>query len=87
MKLDRPLVEEEAALFGSALRRVFDALPGGGRALIVGHSPMHEVAVYGLTRSVVPPISKGAGVLVVQDGDQFQLVAGPAVSLAEVVRK
>jgi len=36
---------------------------------------------------VVPPISKGAGVLVVQDGDQFQLVAGPAVSLAEVVRK
>ena len=87
MKLDRPLVEEEAALFGSALRRVFDALPGGGRALIVGHSPMHEVAVYGLTGSVVPPISKGAGVLVVQDGDQFQLVAGPAVSLAEVVRK
>jgi broad specificity phosphatase PhoE len=87
LKVDRPLVEEEAARFGSALRRVFDALPGDGRALIVGHSPMHEVAVYGLTGSIVPPISKGAGVLVVQDGNQFQLVAGPALSLAEFVRK
>src|SRR5919109_601682 len=52
LNVDRALVEEEAARFGSALRRVFDAIPDGGRALIVGHSPMHEVAVYGLTSDI-----------------------------------
>lgn len=81
LSVDRALVEDEAARFGSALRRVFDALPDGGRALIVGHSPMHEVAVYGLTKDIVPFISKGAGVVVVQDGNQFKVAAGPAIDL------
>jgi|SRR5919109_654974 broad specificity phosphatase PhoE len=78
---DRALVEEEAARFASALGRVFDALPNGGRALIVGHSPMHEVTVYGLTGEIVPPISKGAGVVVVQDHDRIKVAAGPAMDL------
>lgn len=69
--IDPDLVEEEAARFGAALRSVLRSLPEGGRALIVGHSPMHEVAVYGLTGEVVPPISKGAGVLVVAEGESF----------------
>ena len=81
LNVDRALVEEEAARFGSALGRVFDAIPDGGRALIVGHSPMHEVAVYGLTGDIVPSISKGAGVVVVQDGDRFRVAAGPAIDL------
>ena len=58
---------------GGALRRVFDMLPEGGRALIVGHSPMHEAAIYGLTRQVVAPIAKGGGVRVVQDGSDFRI--------------
>jgi broad specificity phosphatase PhoE len=65
------LVETESAAMGQALRRILDALPDGGRALVVGHSPMHETAVYGLTGQIVPPISKGAGVLVISEDGGF----------------
>lgn len=70
---DPELVEAEAAQLAAALRRVLDALPEEGRALVVGHSPMHEAAVYGLTGEIVAPISKGAGVLVVAEGDGFRV--------------
>jgi len=68
-RVDPELVEKESLLLGRALKAVFEKLPDGGRALIVGHSPTTEAAVLGLTGQVVPPISKGAGVRVVeQDG-------------------
>src|SRR5687768_16070655 len=37
--VDPDLVEKESIVLGGALRSVFDALPEGGRALVVGHSP------------------------------------------------
>ncbi|HVH65124.1 MAG TPA: hypothetical protein VM674_03745 [Candidatus Acidoferrum sp.] len=77
------LVAEEASRFGNALRSVFDAIPEGGRALVVGHSPMHEVTVYGLTREIIASVSKGAGVLVVQEGDRFRVAGGPAIDLRQ----
>lgn len=83
LNADRALVDEEAARFGAALRRVVDSLPDGGRALIVGHSPMHEVTVYGVTGEIVPPISKGAAVLLVEEHGDFRIAAGPSVSLAQ----
>jgi broad specificity phosphatase PhoE len=61
------LVAEDSATLATALRRVFDALPDGGRALVVGHSPTNEAAVLGLTDEIVEPISKGGGVLVVEE--------------------
>lgn len=70
---DPDLVGEEAKRFGDALRRIFELLPEGGRALVVGHSPMHETAVYGLTGRVVAPISKGAGLLVTEDGGSYRV--------------
>lgn len=73
MEFDPDLVAAEAKTLGEALRRVFDLLRETGRALVVGHSPMHETAIYGLTGEVVPPISKGAGVLVVQDGGEYRV--------------
>ena len=72
-KTDKALVEDEARRFGGALRRVFEALGDGGRALIVGHSPMHEAGVYGLTGQVIAPIPKGGGVRIVQDGRDFRI--------------
>jgi broad specificity phosphatase PhoE len=63
---DTELVEEDSAALGAALRRVLDALPEGGRALVVGHSPTNEAAVLGLAGEIVDPISKGDGVLVVE---------------------
>jgi hypothetical protein len=64
---DSELVEEDSATLASALRRVLDALPDGGRALVAGHSPTNEAAVLGLTGEIVGPISKGDGVLVVEE--------------------
>jgi broad specificity phosphatase PhoE len=63
------LVDKESKLMGGALKDVFDRLPEGGRALVVGHSPMQEAAVFGLTGVIVEPLSKGAGVLVVSEDD------------------
>jgi broad specificity phosphatase PhoE len=65
---DPELVEEDSATLATALRRVLDALPDGGRALVAGHSPTNEAAVLGLTGEIVAPISKGDGVLVVEEG-------------------
>jgi broad specificity phosphatase PhoE len=61
---DPELVETESKTFGAALRTAFERLPDNGRALVVGHSPMNEAAIYGLTGQVVEPLSKGAGVVV-----------------------
>ena len=64
---DPELVEEDSAALAAALRRVLDRLPEGGRALVAGHSPTNEAAVLGLTGESVEPISKGEGVLVVEE--------------------
>jgi hypothetical protein len=64
---DPELVEEDSAVLGAALRRVLDGLPEGGRALVAGHSPTNEAAVFGLTGQMVEPISKGGGVLVIEE--------------------
>ena len=66
---DPELVREDSAVLGAALRRVFERLPEGGRALAVGHSPTNEAAVLGLTGSIIEPMAKGAGVLVVAEND------------------
>jgi broad specificity phosphatase PhoE len=72
-KADPELVEKESAVLAAALRRVLERLPDGGRALAVGHSPTNEAAVLGLTGSIVEPMAKGAGVLVVAEGDEARV--------------
>ena len=67
LKADPDLVREEAALLGGALEELFKELRSGERALVVGHSPMQEVAVYGLTGKIVEPLAKGGGIEVTQD--------------------
>jgi hypothetical protein len=52
---------------------VLGELPEGGRALAVGHSPTNEAAVLGLTGTIVEPMAKGAGVLVVAEGDEARI--------------
>ena len=64
---DPELVEEDSATLAAALRRVLESLPDGGRALVAGHSPTNEAAVFGLAGEIVEPISKGGGVLVVEE--------------------
>jgi broad specificity phosphatase PhoE len=70
---DPDLVEQDSAVLGAALRGVLDRLDDGGRALVVGHSPTNEAAVLGLTGREVPPLSKGAGVLVIADESGYRI--------------
>jgi len=70
---DPELVREDSATLAAALREIFDRLPDGGRALVVGHSPTNEAAVLGLTDEFVGPLGKGDGVLVLQDGDSYRV--------------
>jgi broad specificity phosphatase PhoE len=67
---DPELVREDSGVLGAALRRVLGRLTEGGRALAVGHSPTNEAAVLDLTGSIIEPMAKGAGVLVVADADK-----------------
>jgi phosphohistidine phosphatase SixA len=71
--IDPDLVERESWLLGSVLRQVVEGLPEGGRALVVGHSPTNEAAVLGLTGRVVPPLGKGKGVVLIEDGGDYRL--------------
>jgi hypothetical protein len=70
---DPELVAEDSARLGTALGRVLERLSDGQRALAVGHSPTNEAAVFGLTGELVAPLGKGAGVVVVADGDRYQV--------------
>lgn len=68
-EVDPELVRTDGERFADAIRRVLGHLPEGGRALVVGHSPMHEAAVHALTGEVLGSIGKGAGVVLTCEGD------------------
>ncbi|HYU62633.1 MAG TPA: histidine phosphatase family protein [Verrucomicrobiae bacterium] len=72
-EVDPDLVAGEAALLGAALRSVFESLPDGARALVIGHSPTTEAAVLGLTGQVVQPVAKGAGLQVVEENGAYRV--------------
>ena len=71
--IDPDLVERESVLLGSALRQVMAGLPEGGRAPVAGHRPATEAAVPGLAGRVVPPLGKGQGVLLIEDGGEYRV--------------
>jgi hypothetical protein len=52
---------------------VVDGLPEGGLALVVGHSPTNEAAVLGLAGCIDPPLGKGKGVLLIEDGGHYRV--------------
>jgi hypothetical protein len=54
------------------------AITPRGSALIVGHSPTTEAAVFGLTGVVVEPVGKGGGIRVVEEEGRYKLEALPA---------
>lgn len=68
---DPELVDQDSAILAAGLRRVLDRLPDGARALVVGHSPTNEAAIFGLTGEVVGPMAKGDGVLLVNEAERF----------------
>ena len=72
-RVDPELVATEAALLGAALKATFERLTDGERALVVGHSPMQEVAVYGLVGEVLEPLGKGEGIVVIEKNERYRV--------------
>lgn len=70
---DPALVDEDSAALAAALRRILDGVPDGGRALVAGHSPTNEAAVFGLVGHIVEPIPKGGGVLIVEENGAVRI--------------
>jgi broad specificity phosphatase PhoE len=67
------LVVAEAAILAEALRRVFARLQDEERALVIGHSPTNEAAVYGLTEVKIAPLETGGGVVVLDTGAGYEV--------------
>ncbi len=72
---DPGLVRADSAVLAEGLKRTFDRLEDGQRALAIGHSPTNEAAVFGLTGVIVVPMGKGQGVVVVDTGDGYEVEA------------
>jgi broad specificity phosphatase PhoE len=72
---DPELVAEDSERLGAALGRILERLSDGGRALVVGHSPTNEAAILGLTGQIVPPLAKGAGVVLVATDEGYEVDA------------
>jgi broad specificity phosphatase PhoE len=70
---DRVLVDTDSARLADAVREILSGLPEGGRGLAVGHSPLIEAAVYGLTDSVIEPLEECEGVLLEEEGGDIRL--------------
>ena len=71
--VDPDLVERDSWLLGSNLRQIIDGLSEGGRAIVVGHSPTNEAAVLGLVGRLIPPMGKGEGILLVEEGGAYRV--------------
>lgn len=73
LAVDAGLVVAEGAIIAEALKRVFERLDEGRRALVIGHSPTNEAAVYGLTEVKIVPMEKGGGIVLVDTGAGYEV--------------
>jgi broad specificity phosphatase PhoE len=70
---DPALVEEEARRLAAAVRELLAQVREEGRGLAVGHTPLIEAAVFGLTGTVIDPLAECEGVVVEEEGGQIRL--------------
>jgi broad specificity phosphatase PhoE len=74
MEQDPELVAEETKFLANAVAELFDRIPQGRRALAVGHNPLIEAAVYGLTGVIVDPLAECEGILLTQESaDSYRI--------------
>jgi broad specificity phosphatase PhoE len=72
-KTDRDLVEQESARLGGLVRDLLASLPEDSRGLAVGHSPLIEAGVFGVTGTVIEPLDECEGVLIEGDAEEVRL--------------
>lgn len=71
--VDLDLVEKESSLLGQAIRQLLASVPDGAVGLAVGHSPLIEAAVYGLTGEIVEPLKECEGVLLEEEAGEIRV--------------
>lgn len=72
-RVDRELVQQESARLAAEVHALLADLPDDTRALAIGHSPLIEAAVYGVTGRVIEPLRQCEGVLLEDDGRDVRL--------------
>ncbi|MGH7897658.1 MAG: phosphoglycerate mutase family protein [Candidatus Binatia bacterium] len=60
------LVREESQRLADELRAIIAELPEGSYALAIGHTPLAECAIYGLTGKIHAPLKECEGFLILQ---------------------
>lgn len=70
---DPDLVATDSTDLAEGMRRLFNLLDDGERALAVGHSPTNEAAVFGLTGTYTAPMGKGGGLLLIEEEGQYRV--------------
>jgi phosphohistidine phosphatase SixA len=58
---------------GEVLHAVIAAVPEGGRGLAVGHTPLIEKAVKGLTERTIRPLAECEGLLLTEEGGEIDV--------------
>jgi phosphohistidine phosphatase SixA len=72
---DPELVKEETERLKALVEGLFERVPEGGTALAVGHTPLIEAGVYGLTGVIVEPLAECEGVAITRQGpDKYQIL-------------
>ena len=74
MSIAPDLTERESRRLAVMVWGMFDALSENGRALVIGHSPLIEMAVYGLTGKVLDHLNELEGVTIAMSPDVDDIV-------------
>jgi len=70
---DPDLVAADSSDLAEGIRRLFNLLDDGERALAVGHSPTNEAAAFGLTGNYPDPMGKGEGLLLIEEEGKYRM--------------
>jgi broad specificity phosphatase PhoE len=74
LAVNPPLVEGEVHRLATELRTILQDLPEGAYALAIGHTPLIECAVYGLTGKIYRPLNPCDGfVIAEQKGGRLEI--------------
>ena len=74
VKANHPLIMAEAMRMGTQFQTFVALLPDDAHELAVGHSPLLETLVFGLTGKVISPLKECEGVILTFDGKDFTIV-------------
>jgi broad specificity phosphatase PhoE len=66
---DPDLLDRASRHLAHVVEGLFDRVPEGGRGLVVGHTPLLEAAVFGLTGTTVDPLAECEGILLTREDD------------------